>query len=153
MTKTIAQLAWARRPNFVAHLGDVVDNGPDKKEWVHELFAPCAELFARVAVFPTIGNHEKDHAHYYAYFALPAPKYYYRYTYGNADFFVLDSNKKLGPKSEQFAWLDRELGKSSATWKFVYHHHPAYTSDDNDYGDTWKGEASKMGDPNVRHLV
>lgn len=153
ITQKIATLAWQRRPNFVVHLGDVVDNGPDKKEWTHELFGPCKELFGRVPVYPCIGNHEKNHAHYYKYFSLPAPEYYYQYRYGNADFFSLDTNKKVAPGSEQYKWLDAALGKSTARWKFVYHHHPAYTSDDDDYGNTWKGVASKQGDPNVRHLV
>jgi acid phosphatase type 7 len=152
MTGQIAKLIWDRHPNFVIHVGDVVDNGPDKKEWVHELFGPCRELFARVPVFPTIGNHEKNHAHYYAYFSLPAPEYYYRYHYGNADFFVVDSNKSLKPESEQFKWLDAELGKSSANWKFVYHHHPAWSSDEDDYGDTRKN-VYRLGDLNVRNLV
>ncbi len=119
VTKKIATLAWQRRPNFVVHLGDVVDNGPDKREWVDELFAPCRELFGRVPVYPCIGNHEKDHANYYRYFALPAPEYHYSYRYGNAEFFVLDSNKPLGPKSAQYAWLDDKLAKSTAKWKFA----------------------------------
>lgn len=153
VTQKIATLAWQRRPNFVVHLGDVVDNGLDKKEWVHELFGPCKELFGRVPVYPCIGNHEKDHAHYYKYFSLPAPEYHYQYRYGNADFFSLDTNKKVGPGTEQYKWLDAALAKSTAKWKFVYHHHPAYSSDDDDYGNTWKGEASKQGDPNARQLV
>ena len=153
VTKKIATLAWQRRPNFVVHLGDVVDNGLDKREWVDELFAPCRELFGRVPVYPCIGNHEKDHANYYRYFALPAPEYYYSYRYGNAEFFVLDSNKSLGPKTEQYAWLDGKLAKSTAKWKFCYHHHPPYSSDDDDFGDTWKGEPSRMGDTNVRQLA
>ena len=108
----------------------------------------------RVAVFPCIGNHEKNHEHYYRYFAaLPAPKYYYSYRYGNAEFFVIDSNKPLNTKSEQYAWLDRELGRSTATWKFAYHHHPAFSSDDNDYGNTWRGEPSKFGDKNAQNLI
>jgi hypothetical protein len=154
MTGRIARLAWDRRPHFVVHLGDVVDNGPDKLEWEEELFQPCLELFGRVPIFPAIGNHEKDHAWYYRYFSLPPPEYYYQYRYGNADFFVLDSNKPLDRGSEQYRWLDQALGRSEATWKFAYHHHPAYSSDDNDYGDTWKGkEPSTLGDPNARHLV
>jgi predicted phosphodiesterase len=152
MTAKIAQVMYARRPHFVTHLGDVVDNGPDKKEWVHELFGPCAELFARCPVFPCIGNHEKNHAWYYRYFSLPDPEYFYRYRYGNADFFVLDSNKSLKPGTEQFQWLDQELGRSDAKWKFVYHHHPAWSSDSNDYGDTSKGVA-RYGDANVRNVV
>ncbi len=140
----------------MVHLGDVVDNGPDKKEWTDELFRPCATLFARVAVFPTIGNHEKNHAHYYRYFSMPEPKYYYQYRYGNADFFVIDSNKRLPAGSEQYRWLDEQLGKSAATWKFVYHHHPPYSSDADDYGETDLGSTKKpytLGDVNVRQLV
>lgn len=153
VTQKIATLAWQRRPNFVVHLGDVVDNGPDRREWVNELFGPCKELFARVPVYPCIGNHERNHAHYYRYFALPAPEYYYRFRYGNADFFSVDTNKKVGPGTEQYQWLDRELARSDAKWKFVFHHHPAYTSDDDDYGNTWRGLRSAQGDRNVRQLV
>ena len=153
ITAKIAKLAWERRPNFVVHVGDVVDNGPDKREWVNELFGPCAELFGRVPVYPCIGNHEKNHAFYYRYFSLPAPEYYYRYRYGNADFFSIDTNKPVGPGSEQYRWLDAELARSDAKWKFVYHHHPAYSSDNDDYGDTFKGKASTEGDMNARKLV
>jgi predicted phosphodiesterase len=154
VTEKIATLAWQRRPNFVVHLGDVVDNGPDKREWVHELFAPCKELFGRVPVYPCIGNHEKDHAHYYQYFSLPAPEYHYRFRYGNAHFFSIDTNKKVGgPAAAQYRWLDAELARSDAKWKFVYHHHPAYSSDDDDYGETFKGKKSTQGDLNVRGLV
>lgn len=151
-TAKVAKQIWDRRPHFVIHCGDVVDNGPDKAEWVHELFGPAAELFGRVALFPCIGNHEKNHANYYRYFSLPQPEYYYRYRYGNADFFSIDSNKPLSPGSEQYEWLDRELGRSKATWKIAYHHHPVYSSDEDDYGNTWKG-SSVMGDLNARHLM
>src|SRR5207244_371535 len=87
-------------------------------EWVNELFKPSAELLCRVPVFPAIGNHEKNHAHYYKYFSLPAPEYYYRYRYGNADFFVLDTNKKVGPDSDQYKWLAAELaGAAAGGWR------------------------------------
>jgi hypothetical protein len=152
MTGIIAKQMWERRPHFVMHCGDVVEVGPEKRRWVEELFRPCAELFAHVPVFPTIGNHERNHAHYYKYFSVPAPKYYYRYRYGNADFFAIDTNKKVGPGTEQYKWLDQELAKSDAKWKFVYHHHPAWSSDADDYGDAKKGQ-SRLGDLNVRNLV
>src|SRR5262249_3971753 len=69
VTGKIATLAWQRRPNFVVHLGDVVDHGPSKKQWTDDLFGPCKELFCRVPVYPCIGNHEKNHAFYYSYFS------------------------------------------------------------------------------------
>jgi predicted phosphodiesterase len=152
VTAKIARLMWAHRPHFVLHVGDVVDDGPDKNQWVHDLFWPCAELFGRAAVVPTIGNHEKDHAYYYKYFSLPEPEYYYRFRYGNADFFAIDTNKPVRPGSEQYAWLDKALGESDARWKFVFHHHPCYSSDEDDYGNTWKG-GSRQGDSNARQLV
>lgn len=152
ITAKIAKLMYDRRPNFVVHCGDVVDNGPVKREWVQELFGPCKDLFARSAVFPTIGNHEKNHAHYYKYFSLPAPEYYYSYKYGNAEYFVIDTNKSVKADSEQYKWLDKALANSTATWKFAYHHHPCWSSDNNDYGDTAKG-VRRMGDLNARSLT
>ena len=152
ITGKIAKLMWERRPNFVLHMGDVVDDGRDKKQWTDELFKPCHELFSRVVMYPCIGNHEKNHAQYYQYFSLPKPEYYYSFKYGNAEFFSLDTNKPVGPGTEQYVWLEKSLAASDAKWKFCYHHHPCYTSDSDDYGDTWKG-TSKLGDKNAQSLI
>ncbi len=144
--------AYSLRPNFEIHLGDVVDKGPDKGEWIQELLPASAPLIGRVCMFPSIGNHEENHSNYFKYFSLPGPEYRYTYTYGNAQFFVLDTNRDVSESSEQYKWLDTELAKSTATWKFVYHHHPIYSSDEDDYGDTYKGP-STMGDPRLRVLA
>jgi predicted phosphodiesterase len=146
---------WERRPHFVVHCGDVVDDGPARWQWVYDLFRPSAELFGRVPVFPCIGNHEKNHANYYRYFSLPNPEYYYSFRYGDAEFFALDTNKDrtagLLPGGEQYRWLDAALARSDATWKFCFHHHPVYSSDADDYGDTAK-ERTAGGDLRVRLL-
>lgn len=156
VTGKIAKLMWDRRPNFVIHCGDVVDDGAAKAEWTGDLFGPCRDLFARVPVYPCIGNHEKDHPFYYRYFALPAPEYHYSFRYGDAEFFVLDTNTRrtpsLLPGGGQYRWLEKGLANSSAKWKFCYHHHPAYSSDADDYGDTAKGPTT-AGDPRVRRLL
>ncbi len=151
VTGKIAKLMWERRPNFVVHCGDVVDDGAAKWQWTGDLFKPCNELFGRVPVFPCIGNHEKNHAHYYKYFSLPKPEYYYSFKYGNADFFVLDTNRgrDLTEKGEQYKWLDKALAASDAKWKICYHHHPPYSSDDDDFGNSWKGPTTS-GDVRVR---
>lgn len=143
----------AQRPNFVLHLGDVVDDGKDKRMWIEDLFRPSQELFGAVPLYPSIGNHEKNHPNYYKYFSLPNPEYRYRFSWANADFFVLDSNKSMEPGSEQYVWLDEQMGKSKATWKFCYHHHPVYSGDSNDYGDTFAGKQSGLGDPRLRPLA
>lgn len=153
VTGQVGDKIWKRRPNFVIHCGDVVDNGPVKNEWVHDLFGPCKELFGRVPLFPCIGNHEKNHANYYTYFSLPKPEYYYSFKYANADFFSIDTNKKVGPGSEQYEWLDKALTASRATWKFCFHHHPPYSSDNDDYGNTFQTTPTGEGDLNARSLV
>jgi acid phosphatase type 7 len=152
VTGRVAKLMWERRPHFVLHTGDVVDDGAAKWQWTGDLFKPCHELFSRVAVYPCIGNHEKNHAQYYKYFSLPKPEYYYSFTYGNAEFFSLDTNKAVDPDSEQYQWLDQALAASTAKWKVCYHHHPCYSSDENDYGDTWKGTSTR-GSPRHKHLI
>ena len=156
VTRRCAEGIFALRPNLTLHLGDVVDDGHAKQQWVFDLFEPCARLFAHVPTFPVIGNHEKNAHWYYDYFSLPAPEYYYTFLYGNAQFFMLDSNKDCGPGSEQYRWLERELAASTATWKFAAHHHPCFSSDEDDYGDHWKGRPDRaftFGDSNVRRLV
>lgn len=55
--------------------------------------------------------------------------------------------------SEQFDWLKSVLAKSTATWKIVCHHHPPYSSDENDYGDLWKTNKSSRGDLRARQLT
>lgn len=147
----LQKFVYSLRPNFEIHCGDVVDGGPDKNEWVNELLKESHVLMGRVPMYPCIGNHEKNHSLYYQYMSLPTPEYYYTYTYGNAQFFSLDTNKPVGPDSEQYKWLEAELAKSTAKWKFSYHHHPVYSSDENDYGDTYKGPSAN-GDLKVRPL-
>ena len=152
ITGKVAKLMWERRPNFVIHLGDVVDNGPDLKQWTDDLFRPCQELFAHVPIYPCIGNHEKNHAHYYKYFSLPKPEYYYSFKYGNGEFFCIDTNKPVDAESEQYKWLDKALAASDTTWKVCYHHHPCYSSDSDDYGDTAKTN-STYGALNHKPLI
>lgn len=156
VTRKCAEGIFALRPNMTIHLGDVVDDGFAKHQWVSELFEPSSRLFGHVATFPVIGNHEKNAHWYYDYFSLPAPEYYYTFMYGNAQFFMIDSNKDLSKGSEQYAWLEYQLKNSRATWKFAAHHHPCFSSDENDYGDRWKGKAPdgySWGDRNAKELV
>jgi len=103
-----------------------------------------------------IGNHEKDSHWYYDYFALPKPEYYYTFHYGNAQFFMLDTNRPLKPGSEQYVWLEKELAASKATWKIAAHHHPCFSSDEDDYGDHVKGKSIGIygyGHPNAKQAI
>lgn len=148
----IAELVWQKRPNFVIHVGDLVDQGHKKTDWTEHFFPFGHQLMSRVPVYPVLGNHENDSPLYYQYIVAPQPEYYYTFTYGNAQFFMLDSNRDLDDDSEQYKWLEWELAKSNATWKIVAHHHPPYSSDNDDHGDSFR-EISDLGDEKVRNLI
>ncbi|MCK5944571.1 MAG: metallophosphoesterase family protein [Planctomycetes bacterium] len=149
----MAGFAWSQRPDFLLHPGDLTETGSRKDHWTHEFFPSMEELISRVPIFPVLGNHEQNAHWYYDYMALPEPEYYYTFTYGPAQFFMLDGNKRVGPDSEQYLWLEKELAASTAQWKFVCHHQPVYSSDENDYGNLWKKNTSSRGDMNVRQLA
>ena len=147
----LGEMIWEERPNFIMHLGDITDGGkePHKFEWNFEYFTGILPVASRIPIFPVPGNGEGDLYWYERYHRLPAPEAYYSFTYGNAEFFMLNSNAddELIKGGAQYEWLKKKLAESNAKWKFVAHHHCPVSSDENDFGDTWAGELSSKGDP------
>jgi hypothetical protein len=152
INKRIAEHMWNERPDFFMIVGDLVGTGANKSHWTKDFFGSMRPLFDRVALLPVLGNHEGDARLYYDYMAVPDPKYCYRFTYGPAEIFVIDSNRNLAKGSEQYRWLEAALASSKARWKFVAHHHPPYSSDDDDYGNLWEGQ-SVWGDLRLRPVT
>ncbi len=149
----IAELAWGQRPSFLLHPGDLVSTGTQDSHWTQHFFPGMRPLIQHVPFYPVLGNHEVNARNYFDYMSLPDPEYYYKFSFGNSDFFMIDTNRNVDSDSEQFQWLDTALGASVATWKIVCHHHPPFSSDENDYGDLWKTNASTRGDLKARQLV
>ncbi len=153
---------WQERPDFAVHLGDMTDGGmrDQKPEWTHEYFTGMTQLQSRIPIFAVPGNGEGDLYWFRQYIAVPLDQNndggFYRFRYGDAEFFMLDSNRRtngFAPGGQQYTWLDQALAASTAKWKFVCHHHPVYTCDENDYGDTWQGKAAFDGDPRLRPMI
>ncbi len=149
----LAELAWAQRPSFLVHVGDLVDKGTVPAHWTEHFFPGMKPIAQRVPFYPVLGNHEQNSKNYFDYMSLPNPEYYYTFNYGNTQFFMIDSNRNIEPGSEQYEWLKGELEKSKAVWKIAAHHHPPYSSDENDYGDLWKVNQSTRGDLRARQLT
>jgi len=151
-----AQMIWDERPDFVINLGDITDGGkePHKFEWNTEYFEGINHLHSRIPAYKVPGNGESDLYWYNRYNSYPEPQDNYSFTWGNAEFFMLNSNRKddFAPGGAIYEWLDDKLSKSQALWKFVCLHHAPYSTDENDYGDTWKG-VSVMGDLKIREIV
>ena len=152
VVKRVADLAYETRPSLLVHAGDLVSTGGDKSHWVNHFFPNMRPLIDRVAIMPVLGNHEQDARLYYDYMSLPEPERWYSFSYGDADFFMIDGNRSLGDRSEQLKWLDQALTASDAEWKFAVLHQPPWTSDSNDYGDTLR-TASRRGDMNARNIT
>jgi predicted phosphodiesterase len=148
----IAEHMWNERPDFFMIVGDLVGTGANKRHWTNDFFASMRPLFDRVPLIPVLGNHEGDARLYYDYMAVPAPEYWYRFTYGPAEFFVVDSNRDVSAGSEQYRWLEAALASSKSKWKFVAHHHPPYSSDEDDFGNLWEGQSTR-GDTRLQAMT
>lgn len=151
----VSKMVWDERPNFILNVGDLTDGGQKdhKFEWNYEYFQGVTQLTSRVVVFPVPGNGESDLHWYNQYHTLPKQGFY-KFHYGNADFFMLNSNvpEDFAPGGRQYKWLEQELEASTAKWKFVAHHHAPYSADEDDYGDAWSG-VYDLGDPRIRKIV
>jgi 3',5'-cyclic AMP phosphodiesterase CpdA len=125
--------------DFLLSTGDLVAMGSDTALW-QTFFDIEGRLLSETALWPALGNHELYGAGgFEAYRALfsfsedvPDPGRYYAFTYGNARFFVLDSNDPLLAVSRQTAWLEDALAAAAADpdirHLFVVLHHGPYST-------------------------
>lgn len=152
----VAQRLWEERPDFLIHLGDLTDGGwkDSKFEWTMEYFQGTGALTSRIPIATVPGNGDGDLHWYRQYHPHTGEKGFYRFDYGDASFFMLNSNprKDLQKGGEQYVWLENELAKSGSKWKFVVLHHAPYSADEDDYGNTWK-EPGNQGDPQLKDLI
>ncbi|MBU0678498.1 MAG: metallophosphoesterase family protein, partial [Verrucomicrobia bacterium] len=98
-----------------------------------------------------VGNHdiildgvEEAHAYLDAFYlptnSVTGTEHYYSFDHGDAHFVVLSTDMRLYPYSvgsDQYNWLAADLAASTKPWKFLFFHHPPFTSsthrfDDND---------------------
>ena len=124
----LAQRMLEVEPDFIINTGDLVKNGKEYELWETEFFTPLETLISHIPIYPCLGNHEKKSKYYFNFFSLPHNESWYSFDYGNARFIALDSNVPYKPDSEQYQWLVAELKKNDSIWKFVYFHHPPYSS-------------------------
>jgi hypothetical protein len=135
------QYAIAKRirdwqPEFVLHTGDVVYEKGLAQDYPARFFGPYHELMASTVMYLSPGNHDYGSGHAKAYLsAIDAPRAnpnepenWYTFTYGDAQFFALDSNRAFEVGSPQYKWLSSALAHSTAKWKIAYFHHPLYSS-------------------------
>jgi tartrate-resistant acid phosphatase type 5 len=80
---------------------------------------------AGLRVAGSLGNHDvRVDGGRYEFDELDMPRAHYRRAAGNVTFFILNSNRV---NSIQTEWLRKVLPASTAKWKVVVFHHPAWT--------------------------
>jgi hypothetical protein len=121
--------------SFVVMLGDNVYDGGTPEDYRLKFELPYKPFLDEdVEFYAVIGNHDDANQPWYAPFHMGGERYY---TFEpdtplladvlrtRVRFFMLDTENL---DRTQLAWLDRELGRSDATWKIPVFHRPIYTS-------------------------
>lgn len=130
--KKIVDQVLKLKPSMIIHSGDLVSRGDEYEQWKEQYFDPMRGLAENITVFPSLGNHERNHQHYYDYMSLPDEngESFYSFDYGNAHFIALNSNSDEAPyslDSDQTKWLIEDLkANKDAQWKIVFFHHPLF---------------------------
>ena len=124
---TAAQLADWRRQfpfEFVLMLGDNIYGHKQASDFKRKFEDPYQPLLsAGVKFYAALGNHDNPNERFYKLFNMGGNRYY-KFSAGNVEFFALDSNYMDPP---QLDWLEKQLGKSSASWKVPFFHHALYS--------------------------
>lgn len=136
------RIEWCMRqydPDLIIHTGDLVYDVGAKHAFPSRFFRPYEPLIARVPFCPVLGNHDlmtDDGGPWLQTFLLPengpdgirAERCYW-FDYCDARFVAIDTNlDEATLAGEVVPWLQQVLAAAEATWKFVYFHHPVYTS-------------------------
>lgn len=121
--------------SFVVMLGDNVYDGGTPEDYRLKFELPYKPfLDDEVEFYAVIGNHDDVNQPRYPPFHMGGERYY---TFEpdaplladvlrtRVRFFMLDTENL---DRTQLRWLDRELGRSDATWKIPVFHRPIYTS-------------------------
>ncbi|WP_317136412.1 metallophosphoesterase family protein [Methanochimaera problematica] len=134
-----------QEPLFVIFTGDMVSEGLDVSGW-DEFFNEMSPVLRNSSVFTSPGNHEDNSTLYYDYFGYPE---WYSFECGDSSFYSLDSNENACPLMDlQNDWIEESLPGNN-NLKFVYFHHPPYSSDKRHPGgwknirDQWSGYFSR----------
>ena len=135
LTRDLLNTATAAYPHtaFCTISGDLVGTGQYRDDW-DRFLEYCGGYAAGHPLAPSMGNHDCIDGLgadlYRSVFELPAdgpqgtqPECAYAFEYSNALFVMPDAT---GSVDEQAPWIEKELSRSHAAWKFAVFHFPPF---------------------------
>lgn len=154
-------------PDLALLPGDIVYPSGKDRHYDAKYFRPYGRSISRIPFFPALGNHDygntwfkgKGERRYRTgYRRVHRREKFYSFDAGDAHFAVLDTNApfwiaaaaRVDKDSEQVRWLDEDLSRSRAPWKFILMHVPLYSS--GKHGETPELQAS-LGPLLEKHKV
>lgn len=132
----VADQVGISMPDLVIITGDVVYDSGAPHELDPRYFTPYQLLIDRIPFYPALGNHDvRTNNGQPLLDALHLPtndrdstERFYSFDRGQSHFVALNTNDPTQPGSPQHDWLAADLAATSATWIFVFFHHPPYSS-------------------------
>ena len=126
--RAVASMIDGWHPDFVLTVGDNAYPLGAPELLDRDIFEPYAGVMRESAWFPALGNHD-DKANggrpeVQAFHSL-GNGHWYRFTWGNAAFVVLDSDLSVAPGSPQLGFARRSLALASC-FRFAAWHHPPW---------------------------
>ena len=131
--------AWGHHPDteFLVCGGDMIER-PANQYWA-ETFGTLDSIGQSMPILNVTGNHdyfkgviqrlERRFPLVFSYFldSKVDDNMVYTLNYGDAQIFVLDSNREFFYLWTQRQWLKQQLEQSKAKWKILVLHHPLYS--------------------------
>ena len=131
--------AWKQHPEaeFLVCGGDLTER-PANQYWA-ETFSDLDSIGQTMPILNVTGNHdyfkgiiqrlERRFPLVFSYFldSKIGDNMVYTLNYGDAQLFVLDSNREFFYLWTQRQWLEEQLQQSKAKWKILVLHHPLYS--------------------------
>jgi predicted phosphodiesterase len=126
----------AQGPDFVVHGGDLAYANGSTQDVLERFTIPFAHTMDHLPLYAVLGNHDVNTGNGRPFLdavVLPTnpvnhTERFYSFDWGPCHFAGLGSNADLSANSEQVNWLAGDLAASAAPWKFVFFHHPVWSS-------------------------
>lgn len=122
VAKQVYTRASLEKPDLIFNTGDLIRHGS-----VDELLAghiPLLEITDPVPVFCVPGNHERGERLDYASYKALYGGTRFSFDYGPCRFVGFNASEHIRVDSGDLKYLERELSKPGATYKFVFFHIP-----------------------------